>query len=136
MSRRIPLATMKPLSEINLTPLMDLTFILLITFIITFPLIEQGVPINLPQGSATPLPPDTERVVISLDDAGNLYLDDRPVAFEALLAQFAVLAQTAPATAIYVRADKAVPYGDVVRVLRALHEHKLTRIALVTRDES
>lgn len=136
MSRRIPLATMKPLSEINLTPLMDLTFILLITFIITFPLIEQGVPINLPQGSATPLPPDTERVVISLDDAGNLYLDDRPVAFEALLAQFAVLAQTAPATAIYVRADKAVPYGDVVRVLRALHEHKLTRIALVTRDDS
>lgn len=136
MSRRIPLATMKPLSEINLTPLMDLTFILLITFIITFPLIEQGVPINLPQGSATPLPPDTERVVISLDDAGNLYLDDRPVAFEALLAQFAVLAQTAPATAIYVRADKAVPYGDVVRVLRALHERKLTRIALVTRDDS
>lgn len=136
MSRRIPLATMKPLSEINLTPLMDLTFILLITFIITFPLIEQGVPINLPQGSATPLPPDTERVVISLDDAGNLYLDDRPVAFEALLAQFAVLAQTAPSTAIYVRADKAVPYGDVVRVLRALHERKLTRIALVTRDDS
>ncbi len=136
MSRRVPLATMKPLSEINLTPLMDLTFILLITFIITFPLIEQGVPINLPQGSATPLPTDTARVVISLDGAANLYLDDRPLTFEALVAQCAALAQTAPSTAIYIRADKDVPYGDVVRVLRALHERKLTRIALVTRSES
>lgn len=136
MSRRVPLATLKPLSEINLTPLMDLTFILLITFIITFPLIEQGVPINLPQGSAAPLPTETVRTVISLDGAGNLYLDDRPVSFEAFVAQCAVLAQTTPATAVYVRADKAVPYGDVVRVLRALHERKLTRIALVTQGDS
>ena len=136
MSRRVPLTTLKPLSEINLTPMMDLTFILLITFIITFPLIEQGVPINLPQGSASPLPTDTARAVISLDGAGKLYLDDRPVTFEAFEAQCAVLAQTAPATAVYVRADKAVPYGDVVRVLRALHERKLTRIALVTQGDS
>ncbi len=136
MSRRLPLATMKPLSEINLTPLMDLTFILLITFIITFPLIEQGVPITLPQGSAMPLPTDTARAVISLDSAGNLYLDDRPVSFEELLAQCTVLVQTAPSTAVYIRADKDVPYGEVVRVLRALHERKLTRIALVTRGES
>ena len=135
MSRRVPLATLKPLSEINLTPLMDLTFILLIPFIITFPLIEQGVPINLPQGSASPLPTETARTVISLDGTGSLYLDDRPVSFEAFVAQCAVLAQTAPATTVYVRADKAVPYGDVVRVLRALHERKLTRIALVTRGD-
>jgi biopolymer transport protein ExbD len=73
--------------------------------------------------------------VISLDGTGNLYLDDRPVTFEAFEAQCAVLARTAPATAVYVRADKAVPYGDVVRVLRALHERKLTRIALVTRGD-
>lgn len=135
MARRFPLTTMKPLSDINLTPLMDLTFILLITFIITFPLIEQGVPVNLPKGSATPLPSDTDRAVISLDDAGNLYFDDRPVSFEALLTQCAVLAQTAPSTAVYIRADEAVPYGDVVKILRTLHQHNLTRIALVTRDD-
>jgi biopolymer transport protein TolR len=115
---------------------MDLTFILLITFIITFPLIEQGVPINLPQGSATPLPTETARTVVSLDGAGNLYLDDRPLTLEAFEAQCAVLARTAPATAVYVRADKAVPYGEVVRVLRALHACKLTRIALVTQGDS
>lgn len=136
MSRNVPLTTLKPLSEINLTPMMDLTFILLITFIITFPLIEQGVPVNLPQGSAVPLPTESDRTVISIDGAGNLYLDDRPLTFEALQAQAAVLAQTAPLTAVYIRADKAVPYGEVVRVLRALHAHKLTRIALVTQSES
>ncbi len=135
MSRRVPLTTLKPLSEINLTPLMDLTFILLLTFIVTFPLIEQGVPINLPQGAAAPLPTETARAVISIDGAGNLFLDNRPVSFEAFVAQCAVLAQTAPETVVYVRADKAVPYGDVVKVLRALHERKLTRISLVTRGD-
>ncbi len=136
MGRMAPLTTMRPLSEINLTPLMDLTFILLITFIITFPLIEQGVPVNLPQGTASPLPADASRSVVSLDSAGNLYLDDRPLSIEALLVQFDVIARTDPGVTIYVRADQAVPYGDVVRVLRALHERKLTRIALVTRGES
>jgi len=74
--------------------------------------------------------------VISLDGEGNFYFDDRPVSFDALLAQCSLLAQTAPSTAIYIRADKAVAYGEVVRVLRVLHERKLTRIALVTRSES
>jgi len=136
MGRMAPLTTMKALSEINLTPLMDLTFILLITFIITFPLIEQGIPINLPQGTATPLPSDASRSVVSIDSAGTLFLDDRPVSFEDLLARLTTLAQTDPGTTVYVRADKAVAYGDVVRVLQALHERKLTRIALVTRSES
>lgn len=136
MGRMAPLTTMKQLSEINLTPLMDLTFILLITFIITFPMIEQGVPINLPQGSASPLPTDTSRSVVSLDGNGNFFFDDRPVTFDALLAQFTTLAKTAPTATIYVRADQSVAYGDVVRVLRALHERKLTRIALVTRSDT
>ncbi len=136
MGRMAPLTTMRQLSEINLTPLMDLTFILLITFIITFPLIEQGIPVNLPQGNVSPLPSDISRAVVSLDPEGSLYLDDRPLSFEALQAQLTVLAQTVPGVTVYVRADQAVPYGDVVRVLRALHERKLTRIALVTRSES
>lgn len=136
MGRMTPLTTMKQLSDINLTPLMDLTFILLITFIITFPLIEQGVPINLPQGAASPLPSDASHSVVSLDGEGNLYLDDRPIPFEALLVQLSELAQANPGTTVYVRADQAVAYGDVVRVLRALHERKLTRIALVTRSDT
>lgn len=135
MGRMVPLTTLKQISDINLTPLMDVVFLLLITFIITFPMIEQGVQINLPQGSASPLPADVSRSVVSLDGKGNLYLDDRPVSFDALLAQFAALAQADSKATVYVRADSAVPYGDVVRVLRALHELKLTRISLVTRAD-
>ena len=135
MGRMAPLTTMKPLSEINLTPLMDLTFLLLITFIITFPMMEQGVPINLPQGAASPLPTDAKRLVVSLDGEGNHFLDDRPIGFDALLVQFSAQAQEDPNVTVYVRADKAVAYGDVVQVLRALHERKLTRISLVTRGD-
>lgn len=134
MGRMAPLTTLKPLSEINLTPLMDLTFILLITFIITFPLIEQGVPIELPQAAAGPLRADTARSV-SLDRAGAIFLDDRPLAFDALQERLSLLAQTEPNVTIYVRADKTVAYGEVVRILQALHDAKLTRIALVTRGD-
>lgn len=136
MGRMAPLTTMKALSEINLTPLMDLTFILLITFIITFPMIEQGIAINLPQGAARPLPTDISRAVVSLDGAGKLFLDDRPVSMDELLTRLTALAKTDPETTVYVRADQEVAYGEVVRVLRALHERKLTRIALVTRPDS
>ncbi len=135
MGRSAPLTTLRPLNEINLTPLMDLTFILLITFIITFPLIEQGIPIDLPQGRADPQTADAARSV-SIDSGGSVYLDMRPITPEDLQTQLAQLARTEPNVAIYVRADQAVPYGEVVKLLRTLHELKLTRIALVTRGES
>ena len=75
MGRRTPVTSLKQISEINLTPLMDLTFILLITFIITFPLIEQGIQVNLPRAEASDLAPDRARTV-SMDREGHLYLDD------------------------------------------------------------
>ncbi len=115
--------------------MMDLTFILLITFIITFPMIEQGVPINLPQGSASPVSSDANRSVISLDGAGNLYFNDRATSFDGLLEQITQLAQVDLTTTVYVRADKDVRYGEVVRVMRALHDQKLTRISLVTKGD-
>ena len=134
MRRQTPLTSLKQLSEINLTPLMDLTFILLITFIITFPLIEQGVPVNLPQGKANPLQPDQSRS-ITIDQAGALFLDDRAITHEALEARLLTLAQTEPNVTILVRADESIAYGEVMRVLKALHDARLTRMALVTQGE-
>jgi len=135
MARRTPLTSLKQLSEINLTPLMDLTFILLITFIITFPLIEQGVPVNLPQGKANPLRPDQSRS-ITINAAGALFLDDRPITHEELSGRLAKLAATEPGVTILVRADESIAYGEVVRVLKALHDAKLSKLALVTQGES
>ncbi|NQU40307.1 MAG: biopolymer transporter ExbD [Lentisphaerae bacterium] len=135
MGRKTPLTSLKQISEINLTPLMDLTFILLITFIITFPLIEQGIPIQLPQAKAAPLASDqAQSITISQD--GALFLDEVPVTMDELKAQMLALGAGAAETTIMVRADERVQYAEVVKVLRVLQGAGITRMALVTQEES
>jgi len=122
------------MSEVNLTPLMDLTFLLLITFIITFPLVEQGIQVQLPAGKAKDLKADRART-ITLDRTGAVYLDDRPVTWERLAADLAALGKRSPETLILVRADERLQYATVVRALRVLNGAGLSRMALVTRGE-
>ncbi|MBT3295555.1 MAG: biopolymer transporter ExbD [Verrucomicrobia bacterium] len=135
MGRKTPLTSLKQISEINLTPLMDLTFILLITFIITFPLIEQGIPIQLPQAKAQPLASD-EAQSITIDRDGALFLDEVPVSEDDLKAQMHALGAGASETTIMVRADERVQYAVVVRVLKILHGAGVTRMALVTQEDA
>jgi biopolymer transport protein TolR len=122
------------MSEINLTPLMDLTFILLITFIITFPLMEHGISVNLPKGEAS-MVASTEGQSISLDKEGRLYLNDIEISMENLSVSMQQLAAAQPETTIYVRADESIDYGKVVAVLKILHDANITKMALVTREE-
>jgi biopolymer transport protein TolR len=135
VGRKTPLISLKQISEINLTPLMDLTFILLITFIITFPLIEQGIPIQLPQATAQPLTSD-EAQSITIDRDGALFLDEVPVSEDDLKAQMHALGAGASETTIMVRADERVQYAVVVRVLKILHAAGVTRMALVTQEDA
>ena len=135
MGRKTPLISLKQISEINLTPLMDLTFILLITFIITFPLIEQGIPIQLPQSKAQPLTSD-EAQSITIDRDGALFLDEVPVSEDDLKAQMHALGSGASEITIMVRADERVQYAAVVRVLKILHAAGVTRMALVTQEDA
>jgi biopolymer transport protein ExbD len=134
MARRTSLVSLNQISDINMTPLMDLTFILLITFIITFPLIEQGVAINLPKGKAADMQDSVSRS-ISLNLDKQLYLDDLPVSREELVAAMLDVVAETPDTTIYVRADRKLPYGEVVEIMRILHEANITRMALVTEGE-
>jgi biopolymer transport protein ExbD len=134
MARYTSLTSLKQISEINLTPLMDLTFILLITFIITFPLIEQGIPVNLPQGQADPLAPEETRT-ITLDELGNLYLDEIIITHSDLAVEMKQLSLADPNISIMVRADKQIRYGKVVEILKILHDAKITRMALVTQSD-
>ena len=135
MGRKTPLISLKQISEINLTPLMDLTFILLITFIITFPLIEQGIPIQLPHAKAQPLSSD-EAQSITIDRDGALFLDEVPVSEDDLKAQMHALGPGASEITIMVRADERVQYAAVVRVLKILHAAGVTRMALVTQEDA
>jgi len=129
------LTSIQQISEINLTPLMDLTFILLITFIITFPLIEQGIPVNLPTGNADVLEPGKTRT-ISLDVDGKLYLDELLTTLEELTMEMKALGVADSDTTVQVRADETIRYSRVVDVLKILHDAKITRMALVTQAES
>lgn len=131
MARRTSQSTLKDISEINMTPLMDLTFILLITFIITFPLIEQGVPIDLPKASAEPVQAADSRSV-TLDETGQLFLDTAPVEREVLKAEMQSLAVADPSLTVYVRADRTLAYGRVMEVMALLREAGILRVALVT----
>ncbi|MBL7016519.1 MAG: biopolymer transporter ExbD [Kiritimatiellales bacterium] len=132
--RKTSLIALKEISDINMTPLMDLTFILLITFIITFPMIEQGIPVNLPKGKAADLDnPDTRNITI--DAVGTLFLDDEIVRKADLTGEMQRVGQLTPDTTVYVRADQSVDYGRVAEVMKILYDAKITRMALVTEAE-
>jgi biopolymer transport protein TolR len=134
VARKTPTTSLKQISEINLTPLMDLTFILLITFIITFPLIEQGIPVDLPKGEANELTDEDART-ITVNQDGHLFLDDVPVTLSELNGMMQDLGLRQPDVTVMVRADKRITYGRVVEVLKSLHAASITRMALVTEAE-
>jgi len=113
---------------------MDLTFLLLITFIITFPLIEQGIQVQLPEGKARDIEADKART-ITVDQAGAVFLDDVAISWERLPVEMSSLGKRAPETLVLVRADERLPYGRIVKVLRVLNDAGLNRMALVTKGE-
>ncbi len=134
MANRPSNTTLRQISEINMTPLMDLTFILLITFIITFPLIEQGIPMDLPRAEAEAL--DEERArTISVDREGAVFLDDAPVSMEELARDMEIFRAADPGATVMVRADEGIEYGRVVEVLKILTDAEIARMALVTSPE-
>ncbi len=135
MSRRTTIVSLAEIKEINLTPLIDLTFLLLITFIITFPLIEQGIPVNLPRGKAAELPEHQSRT-ITIDVNGGVFLDRQPIEKSALATEMNALGAADPDVTIMVRADEKVEYGRVAEILRILHDAKIARLALVHQSDT
>ncbi len=131
MARRTALHRNRQISELNMTPLIDLTFLLLITFIITFPLIEQGIPVRLPKGKSSELD-QSNTFSITVNQKGELFLDEVPTGEEALAAELKAKAEADPDVTILVRADEQIAYGKVVSVLRLMHDANITRMALVT----
>ena len=134
MKRKMTLTSMKDMSEINLTPLIDLTFLLLITFIITFPLIEQGISIDLPKATADKLEQEKSRTV-TLDRAGELFLDNARVTLEEFDRMMTEASARDPLLGVMVRADEAVRYGEVIKVMKVLHKANISKMSLVTESE-
>lgn len=121
-------------SEINMTPLVDVALVLLIIFMITAPIMMGGIDVQLPQASATPLAAK-DGVVITIDRGGQIYVDDIPVTAAELQATVRRIMDQRNATGVYVRGDRSTPYGNVVRVIAALHQAGITSAGLVTEEE-
>ena len=129
--RRLPLPR---LSEVQMTSLMDLTFLLLITFIITYPVLEQGINVKLPRGTADAIE-NLKSQTVAVDAQGGVFLNNRRISLEALENELTALIGQDPQTAVLVRGDERIDYGQIVKVLRVLHKAGVTRMALVTEPE-
>ena len=124
-----------PMSEINVTPLVDVMLVLLIIFMVTAPLLVAGVPVDLPESRAGALDQEAEPVQVAIDGKGAITVDDVKVPEADLPARLAeIAAQPAPAEGrrIYLRADRSLDYGRVMGVMGELNRAGLNRVALVS----
>ena len=123
------------MSEINVTPLVDVMLVLLIIFMVTAPLLVAGVPIDLPESRAGALDQESKPVQVAIDGRGAITVDDAPVAegeLAALLARIASQPEPAEGRRIYLRADRSLDYGRVMQVMGELNRAGLNRVALVS----
>jgi len=119
------------LAEINVTPFVDVMLVLLIIFMVVAPLMTVGVPVDLPRAPAAPAAEAREPLVVSLDAEGRVFLDCDPVPEGALAALLRPLAAAAPDRPVFVRGDRAQPYGAVMRLLAELASAGFARAALI-----
>ena len=121
-------------ADINVTSLVDVAFVLLIIFMITAPIMQGGVDVRLPRAEARPLEPKSG-LVITLDRAGKIYLDQAPLSYEDFRATFPAFVRTKHPTGIYLRADGRVSYSDVVQVLAVIRTSGVSDVGLIAEPE-
>jgi len=124
------------MADINVTPMVDVMLVLLIIFMVTAPLLVAGVPINLPDSRAKSLDQGDKPVQVSLDADGKLFIDENEISAAELPARLAAIAAKGGAQGpqVYLRADRGLDYGEVMRVMGEINRAGLNRVALVTTE--
>ncbi|MBX9965684.1 MAG: biopolymer transporter ExbD [Burkholderiales bacterium] len=122
----------QPMSEINVTPLVDVMLVLVIIFIITAPLLTHGIKIDLPKASSTANPEKPETVTLSLDAKGKVYWNDQPVEDAQLSAKMAEAAAKQPQPELHLRADQNTRYQKLAEIMSAARNAGLTKLGFVT----
>ena len=120
------------MSEINVTPFVDVMLVLLVVFMITAPLLTVGVPIDLPKTAASALQGSEEPLTVSIDDKGKIYLQKTLVKQEELVARMLAISENLTSRRIFVRGDRLVDYGTVMEVMGSLNAAGFNKVALVT----
>ena len=126
----------RPVSNINVTPMVDVMLVLLIVFMVTAPLLTVGVPVNLPKVEANSLDAQKEPLEISIDENNEIYLGEELIPFEELILKVKTIAGSNTDIRIFLRADTTINYGEVMKVLGALNTSGVLKIALVTKKPS
>lgn len=122
----------KPMSEINVTPFVDVMLVLLVVFMVTAPLLAVGVPVDLPESNASPLSEDQEPLTVTITAEGEIFLQETAIELSVLPVRLMAITDNRTDTRIYVRGDKTIAYGSVIELMSVIHEAGFNRVALVT----
>ncbi len=120
------------LAEINVTPLVDVMLVLLIVFMVSAPLMQQGVQIDLPKANAGSMNETPEQIVLTINKAKQIMMNDKAIASGTLRARLEAISAVRPNIDVFISADQGVPYGFVAQVMAEVKKAKIQRVGLVT----
>ena len=121
------------LAQINVTPFVDVMLVLLIIFMVTAPMMVQGVNVSLPEATSEPLASETEHLMVTVDKDSNVYINDYRVELSFLREKLSIVLENRRDRSVYLQADRNVPYGVVVRVMSEIKGAGVAKLGMVTR---
>ena len=125
----------QPLSEINVTPFVDVMLVLLIIFMVTAPMMQQGIDVDLPETNTQPIRVQDEPLILTVQKDGKVYISRREIPQAELREKLAAIFEGRDSKELFLRADKDAPYGMVVKALAAAREAGATKLGMVTEPE-
>jgi len=120
------------ISQINVVPLVDVMLVLLVIFMVTAPILQQGVSVELPQAKAGALSGEEEQLVVSIDKKGTVYLNDKAITLAELGPKLEAVIRLKPEKQVFLRADRSVAYGEVVQVMAAVKGAGVQSLGMIT----
>ncbi|MDD3293148.1 MAG: protein TolR [Geobacteraceae bacterium] len=120
------------MSQINVTPLVDVMLVLLVIFMVTAPMMQQGVQVNLPKTQAKALSADQDTVIVSVDTAGRVFINSSETSHTDLSGRLTAIFESREKKEVYLKADKDVPYGEVVRTMAEIKAAGIERLGMMT----
>ena len=125
----------KPMSEINVTPFVDVMLVLLIIFMITAPLLTTGVSVDLPKTDSQTLPGQDEPITVTINKEGKVFLGENLIQVNTLTAKLKAITSIKPSTRIFIRADENISYGQVMNIMSVITKAGYKKVALITKPK-
>ena len=132
MSFQLNRSSKEPMSEINVTPFVDVMLVLLVIFMVTAPLLTVGVQVDLPESSADSLSEDQEPLTLSINSKGEVFIQEYQVEFEKIVPKILAISNNRTDTRIYVRGDRSINYGRVLEIMGMLSGAGFSKLALIS----